>query len=111
MPYTLSRPAEGISLNAGMKEYLHDEQGNVKKFETREELQEFLDANGFTEDSLIQVEYEFTDRELSILFQFARTGMADADCYDEIRERFGFTDDEMKLTQERLLEHLERNDL
>lgn len=108
MPYTLSKAKE-IS---GNKDYLHDEQGNVRKFETREEVQEFLDENDLLnelEEGLIQVEYEFTDRELSILFQFAKTGMADADCFDEIKEVLGVSDEEMIHVRERLHEHLENN--
>jgi hypothetical protein len=46
MPYRITRPAEGISLNAGQPEYVLDGEGKVMDFPTEEDAKEFLSDNG-----------------------------------------------------------------
>ncbi len=53
----ITRPAEGICLNAGIREYLQDAQGNVIDFKNEEEAKEFLREVGFTDDDMIGLEF------------------------------------------------------
>ena len=46
----ISRPVNGISLNG--KEYVLDDKGDIKLFDTRDTALDFLKANGVTENDM-----------------------------------------------------------
>jgi len=46
MAYRITRPAQGISLNAGQPEYVLDGEGKVMDFPTKEDAMSFLEDNG-----------------------------------------------------------------
>tara|TARA_R100000234_G_scaffold101521_1_gene70578 strand:+ start:5512 stop:5709 length:198 start_codon:yes stop_codon:yes gene_type:complete len=60
MPYRITRPGEGISLNAGQPEYVLDSKGKVMEFPTEFHAIDFLKSHGVDDpkDELIDIVYE-----------------------------------------------------
>lgn len=54
----VTRPAFGISLNAGHPEYLLDAENEVMLFDSVERAKDFLMQNGIEEDELDEYNYE-----------------------------------------------------
>lgn len=52
MPFFVSRPHGGITLNAGIREELTDADGNTLYFDSIKKAEEFLIANGVDADEL-----------------------------------------------------------
>ncbi len=55
MTVTVTRPAGGITLNAGIREYLLDQEDNVMEFADREQAVEYLHSYGL--DDLTGIEF------------------------------------------------------
>ena len=64
MPYRITRPVEGISLNAGQPEYVLDGEGKVMDFPTEFHAIGFLKSHGVDDpkDELIDIVYEEEER-------------------------------------------------
>tara|TARA_Y100000401_G_C8274369_1_gene200037 strand:+ start:54 stop:251 length:198 start_codon:yes stop_codon:yes gene_type:complete len=60
MPYRITRPGEGISLNTGQPEYVLDSKGKVMEFPTEFHAIDFLKSHGVDDpkDELIDIVYE-----------------------------------------------------
>ena len=56
--YCIWRPAFGISLNAGHREYLQDENGKVLMFDTEPEAVSFLKKKGLDDEFINAVNIE-----------------------------------------------------
>jgi hypothetical protein len=54
----VSRPAGGICLNASIREYLLDYDGNPKRFATVDAAKRFLRDMGFSDDDMVGLEFE-----------------------------------------------------
>lgn len=53
----ISRPANGITLNAGIREFLCEENGNIIQFENNESASAFLVGLGFNADDFVDIIY------------------------------------------------------
>jgi hypothetical protein len=67
MSVNISRPAGGIGLNAGIREYLLDDNGQPRVFENEANAISYLRGFGFSDDELIGIEFPVVKTDVPII--------------------------------------------